>query len=202
MTGKTRFTQFLIIKNSFHEHGFQNWIFVPGMLFQARDKWWGNRGKREKSHEGLDLCLYQNQQNRILRIHEKTQIPVMYKGTVVKILDDFLGRSVIIKHGFTHSGNRTFCTIYGHIEPDKSLFPGAKLKQGDIIGTVANSGKSKAGIFPHLHISLGWKSESVFYNQLNWNTIGDTDTMILLDPLYFIDSRYQILSKSDSAHSR
>jgi murein DD-endopeptidase MepM/ murein hydrolase activator NlpD len=185
--GKTRFTEVIIRENALDERGFEEWIFFPGMLFNALDKWWADQGKRKKPHEGLDLCLYRDRRNRVHRLDEKTKIPAMYDGVVVRIVNDFLGKSVIIEHALSDSDNGKFCTIYGHTNPHAGLRVGRIVKQGDIIATLADSGKSKANILPHLHISLGWKSGFISYDEFDWETMGVTDTLTLLDPLYFID---------------
>ena len=187
---KTRFTEFLVRENSLDECGFEEWSFYPGMLFNAPDKWWGDQGKRDKPHEGLDLFLYRDQRDRILHLDKKTKIPVMYDGVVVGIVNDFLGKSVIIEHCFPDSDNRRFCTIYGHTNPHGGINIGRIVKQGDIIATLAAPGKSKAGISTHLHITVGWIFKFILYDRLDWETIGAPDTMTLLDPLNVIDRRY------------
>ncbi|RLB77393.1 MAG: hypothetical protein DRH24_16320 [Deltaproteobacteria bacterium] len=53
----TGFTEFLIRKNALNPGGFNGWVFCTGMLFNSTDKWWGDQGKRDKPHEGFDLCL-------------------------------------------------------------------------------------------------------------------------------------------------
>src|SRR3989339_1498275 len=93
-----RFTESLVRENALDECGFKGWVFYPGMLFNAKDKWWGDQGKRDKPHEGLDLCLYRDQQDRVFRLDEKTKIPALYDGLVVRIFDDFIGKSVMMEH--------------------------------------------------------------------------------------------------------
>ena len=44
----SRFTEFFIQANGLGQSGFDEWLLLPGMLFQAPDKWWGNRSKRHK----------------------------------------------------------------------------------------------------------------------------------------------------------
>lgn len=193
---KTRFTEFLIRENALDERDFEEWIFCPGMLFSASNKWWGDQGKRDKPHEGLDLCLYRNRRDRILRLDEKTKIPVMYDGVVVKIINDFLGKSVIIEHSLPGSNNSRFCTIYGHTDPHGSVHVGRIVKEGDIIATLADSSKSKTNIFPHLHISLGWTSKIISYDKLDWETIGATNTLTLIEPLSVIDWHYLVLESA------
>jgi len=109
---------------------------------------------------------------------------------VVSILNDFLGKSVIMEHGFADSDNRKFCTIYGHTSPYDGIHVGRVVKHGDVIATLADAGKSKAGISTHLHISVGWIFKPISYDRFDWETIGAVDAMTLLDPLNVIDRRY------------
>ena len=173
---KSEFSKFFRRKNTL---GFKEWVFLPGMLFEETDKWWGNKGKRDKPHEGIDLCSYKNGQNKILYLNEKTSIPVMYDGIIAKIMDDFLGETVIVEHTFK---NDKLCSFYGHIQPDKSLDIGKFVKEGDIIGSLT-VGKKVKDIFPHLHISMGRVLRSISYEQLNWETMNVLENLMLLDPL-------------------
>jgi hypothetical protein len=191
----TRFTEFLIQKNALDHGGFKGWVFCTGMLFHSTDKWWGDRKKRDKPHEGLDLCLYQDQKDTILRLEETAEVPAIYDGIVVGMIDDFLGKSVIMEHLFPGGDNTRLCTIYGHTIPKDHLHVGDIVKQGDVIATVADSIPSKINIFPHLHISLGWTSKTISYDRLDWENIGDPNTMTLLDPLSIIDWHYVILPR-------
>jgi len=59
-------------------------------------------------------------------------------GVVVSIINDFLGNSVIVEHAFPDRDTGRVCTIYGHTNPIKDLHIGRGLKQGDIIGTLAD----------------------------------------------------------------
>lgn len=192
---KTRFTEFFILKNALDKGGFKAWVFWPGMLFNATDKWWGDQGKRDKPHEGLDLCLYKNREDAILCLGEKARVPVIYDGIVVKIVDDFLGKSVIIEHSFSDDDKNSLCTIYGHTIPEDNLHVGKIVKEGDVIATLADSSRSKINILPHLHISLGWTSKSIAYDSLDWENIGAPNTLTLLDPLQVIDWHYLILAR-------
>jgi len=184
---KTQFNEFIIRENGLDKLGFKEWIFYPGMLFNAPDKWWGDRGKRNRPHEGLDLCLYRDRWDRILPLDEKTKIPVMYDGTVVRIVNDLLGKSIIMEHNLHDNDNRRFCTIYGHTNPSVDIHVGRIVKEGDIIATIADPNKLKINILQHLHISLGWVSEVASYDKLDWETIGASNTLTLLDPLHIID---------------
>jgi murein DD-endopeptidase MepM/ murein hydrolase activator NlpD len=191
----TRFTELLIQKNALDNGGFKGWIFCPGMLFNSTDKWWGDHGKRDKPHEGLDLCFYKDREDTILRLGEKAKVPAIYDGIVVGIIDDVLGKSVIVEHLFSDLDNSRLCTIYGHTIPEDHLHVGKIVKKGDVIATLADSSRSKTKILPHLHISLGWTSKVISYDRLDWENIGASNTLTLLDPLKIIDWDYLILAR-------
>jgi hypothetical protein len=191
----TRFTEYLIRKNALDEGRFNEWVFCPGMLFHSTAKWWGDQEKRDKPHEGLDLCLYKDREDTILRLGEKLRVPVIYDGVVVGIVDDFLGKSLIIEHLFSDCDNNKLCTIYGHTIPEDNLYVGKIVKKGDVIATLADSSRSKTNIFPHLHISLGWTSKVISYEKLDWGNIGTPNSLTLLDPLQVIDWNYLILAR-------
>jgi len=195
---KTRFTQWLIRENGLDEPGLKEWVFCPGMVFRAECKWWGDKGPRNTPHEGLDMFLYRDRQGRLAHLDEKTMIPVMFDGVVVSIIDDFLGSSVIVEHAFPDSDTERVCTIYGHVNPLKNLHIGWGLKQGDIMGTLADPGQTGFNLMPHLHISVGWASKPISYDRLNWDTIGSSGALTLLDPLDIINWQYQVLDETDS----
>jgi len=195
---RTRFTQWLIRENGLDESALKEWIFCPCMLFHAMCKWWGNKGPRDTPHEGLDILLYKDRQDRIVRLDERTRIPVMFDGVVVSIINDFLGRSVIVEHAFPNRDTGKVCTIYGHTNPLKGLQIGRELKQGNIMGTLADPAQSGFNVMPHLHISVGRASKPISYARLNWDTIGDSGALTLLDPLDIINWQYQILDETDS----
>jgi hypothetical protein len=190
---RTQFTQTIVRANALDKSGFKEWFFQPGMLFNSVDKWWGDHGRRDKPHEGLDICLYKDRQDRILYLDGKTKIPSMVDGVIVKIFNDFLGKSLIVKHDLHNNDRGRFCTIYGHTNPLDGLHVGSIVKEGDIIATLADSIESKHDILPHLHLSLGWISKYISYDQLDWETIGSRNTLTLLDPLYVIGAHYPAL---------
>lgn len=192
---RTRFTEFLIHQNALEDDGFKEWVFCPGMLFNSTDKWWGDQGKRNKPHEGLDLCLYKDREDTILHLGERVMIPVIYDGRVVGIIEDFLGKSIIIEHSFPNGDHIRLCTIYGHTIPADNLLVGEIVKAGDVIASLADSSRSKTNILPHLHITLGEISRSISFDRLNWENIGAPNTLTLLDPLQIIDCQYIVLAR-------
>jgi hypothetical protein len=189
---KTRFTQFLIRENALDKDGFRGWVFYPGMLFQATEKWWGDRTKRKTPHEGLDFCLYRNVQNQLASLDVGTKIPAMYGGTVTKIIDDFLGKSVIVEHR-RPAWDGAFLTIYGHTAPVEGLCLGRPIGEGEVVATIAMPKDPRTGVVPHLHLSLALASETVLYEDLDWERISNLATLTMFDPLNFTDSDYIVL---------
>jgi len=173
-------------KNGLSESGFRKWVFEPPMLFQSTDMWWGDRGKRYRPHEGLDFCKFQNGRNRVVHLDGKTMIPAMYDGVVIGIVHDFLGRSIVLEHGFQNRPRDRFCSVYAHIRPQYNTYIGAEIQKGTVIATVEDSFQSKTDISPHLHISLGWISCSIPNKRLVWPDLGSAEVMTLLNPLDFI----------------
>ena len=85
-------------------------------------------------------------------------------GTVEKVIRNFggYGKQVIINHGFGYQ------TRYAHMQ-DFNVKKGDRVKRGDMIGTVGNSGLSTA---PHLHYEILKDNKKVnpvnyFYMDLN-----------------------------------
>jgi murein DD-endopeptidase MepM/ murein hydrolase activator NlpD len=187
---KSHFTGSLIRNNIADARDFREWVFCPGMLFNAMDKWWGGRGRRRRPHEGLDLCLYRNQQGRVLRLAEGTLVPAMYDGEVVKIIDDFLGSSVIIDHALPDAA--PFCTVYGHTVLQPGVEEGSRVREGDMIAAIAGTGRSGTGLLPHLHITIGLIPDKTSYDRMDWETIGSQDILTLLDPLDVIGGDYAV----------
>lgn len=185
---RSRFTEMLFTDRDGNCRGFKEWIFCPGMLFNAMDKWWGAKGRRSRPHEGLDLCMYRNMQGGIVRLDETILIPAIFDGKVVKIIDDFLGKSVIIEH--TSPDHRAFCSVFGHTRPVSGIKEGRKLKEGDIVATIAHKGRAGTGVLPHLHVTIGLTSEKTSYDLMEWENIADPDMLTLIDPLQVIGGNY------------
>jgi len=199
-----------VIRNSGGEDGFRGmcgldlpgvkeWLLCPGMLFRSAGKWWGNRGLRRQPHEGLDLLLYRDQEDRILHLDKTTGIPAVSDGVVVGMISDFLGKSIIVEHPVPDSDNARNYTIYAHTSPQDSICAGTAVSRGDTIATLAGEGRSPFPVAAHLHISTAWAPQPVSCDRFNWDTIGVSEMLILLDPLDVVACRYQILEDGDVA---
>lgn len=188
------FHERLVSINNLGNKDFQEWIFHPDMLFGSYNKWWGDLGKRNISHEGLDLCYYRTKKGDIQHLNEKTKVQVMFDGLVVTTCNDFLGESVFVRHDFTNSNKSRLYTIYGHIKPDSAIYQGQRLAEGDIIGILSNK-RNDTGVVPyHLHISIAWISDMLKQNNLEWQILRNENMVRLLDPLKIIKCPYSTSS--------
>jgi murein DD-endopeptidase MepM/ murein hydrolase activator NlpD len=196
---KSRFTKMLIKKNVLDQRGFEGWVFCQGMLFNSPHKWWGDHGRRDFPHEGIDLCMYLDHSRRIRRLDEETRIPVMHDGVVKVIFKDYLGKTVVFEHENPASDTGVFISLYAHTNPRSNIAVGVPVKEGDIIATFGDTRNSKSQIIPHLHFSLGQPTDSFSYEGFVWNTIRRPEMITLLDPLAIIDGPYQALASEDAA---
>ncbi|MEJ2740762.1 MAG: peptidoglycan DD-metalloendopeptidase family protein [Dehalococcoidia bacterium] len=188
------FSERLIIFNGLDWKGFEEWIFYSSMLFGSIDKWWGDREKRDRQHEGLDICLYRTGDGDIQYLDAETKIPAMFGGRVVKVTKDFLGESVFISHNVYNLNGSRLHTIYGHIRPYDRIRPGEGISAGGVIGVLAGSGESNRAVPHHLHISVAWIPDTVQSQELDWGLIDEQAGIVLLDPLQVIKSPYTIMS--------
>ena len=175
------FTRMFVRLNRFDKLGFARWIFMPGMEFATRDKWW-ERSERATPHEGLDMCCFETTDGQVMDLTENTLIPAMYNGTVIKIFNDILGFSILVVHNFQDSGKNLY-SIYAHTHPVKTLKAGILINSGDPIATLCPT--EKKNIPPHLHLSVIWAHETASAN-LNWQTINHNDHIVLCNPHDFL----------------
>jgi murein DD-endopeptidase MepM/ murein hydrolase activator NlpD len=192
----SRFTQYMVRENGLDRRGFQAWVFLRAMLFGAEDKWWGDRGRRAFPHEGLDFCLFSDASRSLFRLEEGTRIPAMYDGTVVAIIDDFLGASIVLEHRLPRHRD-PFLTIYGHMAVRETLHVESAVREAEIIGTLAEPGTSPVRIHPHLHVSLARPSESASYNNLTWRDLNNPGLFTMIDPLAVMAGPYQVIERDE-----
>jgi hypothetical protein len=186
------FHEHLVSCNNLGNKGFHEWVFHPAMLFGSVEKWWSGLGKRNISHEGLDLCYYRTEREDIQSLNSKTKVPVIFNGQVIKVCDDFLGKSIFVRHNFNNANKCRLYTIYGHIKPGTHVQEGERLTEGDIIGTLFNKRNNNRIVPYHLHISTAWISDLLNLENLGWQILQDANMVKLLDPLKIIRCPYQI----------
>jgi len=179
--------------------GVEQWLFCPGMLFQSTEKWWGDRGSRPRPHEGVDLLLYLDRGDRVRRLDETAQIRAFLDGTVVGMIPDFLGESVIVEHPPPDENGDRVHLIYAHTRPSKEIAAGTRVSRGDAIATLALPGRSSFPMAPHLHVSVAQSAQPVGLDHFNWHTLGDSKVLTLLDPLGLAGIPHRIVGGDDPA---
>jgi murein DD-endopeptidase MepM/ murein hydrolase activator NlpD len=184
---KSPFLHYLTADNRPHLDNFQRWLFLPGMLFQSLEKWWGDQGRRLTPHEGLDLCTFEEVNGKKQTLDRHTKIPAAFAGEIVKIAPDFLGQSIFLGHGIFDDCGRQLYSAYGHTLPRDSLQMGAKVAAGETIGTITDFSDKKLSILPHLHISIAWIPKAIAPQELNWANLGSNADITLIDPLAVLE---------------
>jgi len=175
--------EFMLERNRPRMDGFQGWIFHPGMLFQAQEKWWGDQGRRAVPHEGLDLYSFETDGGRVKTVDHQTQIPAAFAGQVVKIDRDFLGKSIYIIHAISAGDGRQLLSAVGHTVPREGLKAGQPVAAGEIIATVAGFPGQISNLPPHLHLTFAWVPMDFRLDQLTWENLGRDPGITLSDPL-------------------
>lgn len=177
--------------NRLYEKGLEEWVFHPGMLFNSEEKWWRADEVRERPHEGLDLYLYRNRDGQVRRLGKHIKVPVIFKGEIIRITDDFIGKTIYVRHDMHDEQGRYLCTIYGHTLPSDDSEPGKAIEKHGIIASVVEHPRRNSPP-PHLHISIAWVPKSIPYHLLGWETLHRSDAVIFLDPMKFIRNRYAV----------
>ena len=147
----------------------ETWCFFEGMLFRSCAKWWGDFAYRISSHEGLDIGMYRDINNRIIWLHDQVKVPAMAQGVILNICRDFLGKSVIVHHRDCPENDSRFILVYSHIKPVPGIAPEKKVNRCDILGTIADTSSRKSKIPCHLHISIMEISNTIDNCRLNWD---------------------------------
>ncbi|MBN2339646.1 MAG: M23 family metallopeptidase [Acidobacteria bacterium] len=134
------------------EAGVRSWHFRRGMLFGDRVEWWGEGSRRRTAHEGIDF-VEGDTGSGLRPIPEGLPVRSPAEGEAVAFLDDFLGKTVLVRHAETVREDRdVFHTLLSHLQAGEGR-PG-RVGEGDVIGRV---GRSKGtGAPAHLHLAGAW----------------------------------------------
>lgn len=189
----TGFTARLIAANGLDPGDFKRWAFCAGMLFGAPDKWWGDFGRRDFPHEGLDFCLFRDAAGRLRRLDARTLIPAVYGGRVRALFDDYLGQAVVVEHDHPAAPPAKTIAVYAHTTPREDIRPGVAVRAGEIIASIADTADAKADIRPHLHLSFGRPSPDIVYAPFVWNQMRDPARVTLEDPQDLVDGPHEVL---------
>ncbi len=169
------------------------WCLVPGMLFGADRQWWGKGGRRPRPHEGIDLVLYRNGRGETVRLKKSLKIPVAAPGRIAAVVDDFLGRSIFVRHESIEEEEGELFTLYGHLAPLVGIVAGRELATGEGMATLAEGENPVPGLFPHLHFSIARLPRGIPAEELNWDGLTRREEVVFLDPLAVLDD-YSIVT--------
>jgi murein DD-endopeptidase MepM/ murein hydrolase activator NlpD len=184
---KSTFLRYLLVNNRPYLDNFKQWFFHPGMLFNSWEKWWGDQGRRSAPHEGLDLCSFEDLNGRVRNLDRHTMIPAAFAGKIVKIDQDFLGKSIYISHEIFDNRGRQLYSAYGHTAPQDALNIGSQVAEGEIIGAISQGSGKKTTIVPHLHITFAWIPMKIATHDLNWDNLGKNIDITLIDPISVLE---------------
>jgi hypothetical protein len=150
------------------ESGFESWNFLPGMFFGDPTEWWGEENRRRTLHEGIDFAAGFQRDLTSHSIPEGTPVRALADGEIVAILDDFLNKTVVVRHPKILNGTGDlFFTFYSHIYPaGNTLGPVA---EGQALGHIAKS--RNIGAPAHLHLTGAWIPESILPNEITMDLI-------------------------------
>jgi len=132
---------------------------------------------RRMAHNGIDIA------GRI-----GTDIHATGNGTVItaKMSRYGYGREVKVDHGFG------FITIYGHLE-DINVRVGQKVKRGEVVGTLGNTGRSTG---PHLHYEVRKNGHTVNPMYFFYENLTSDEYTVLASRAIFPGSPYQPVAMS------
>ncbi len=173
---KSHFTEHFVRLNTL---SFGKWVFEPGMLFLSNNKWWGDRGFRTHRHNGLDLQRYAADDGTVRALNEGTKVPIIFDGTVVRSIKDFLGYTFFAAHEIYDRGSQLF-TIYGHLQPAEYFCEGKFIREGTVFATMAGT---RSSVVPaHIHLSVAFIPKTIRRESLTWKTIDEDESIRFVDP--------------------
>ena len=111
-------------------------------------------------------------------------------GKIIKVDDDYIGKSVYVSHKIYGSHKRQLYTVYSHTRPYSSVVAGSRVSVGDIIATIEDAGKKKAKMLSHIHLSMAWIPRPFACENLNWQAMNDPRMVTLCNPLEVISCKY------------
>ncbi len=150
------------------ESGFDHWIFYPGMLFGDCMEWWGDGRLRRTIHEGIDFAKGFRCGKGVGAIAAEIPVHSITDGEVAAILDDFIGKSVVVRHsGITRENGDIFHTLLSHIQPEVSKLQ--SVAKGQVVGRVGRSTGTTAPI--HLHLTGAWVPKGLAVDEVGLNLI-------------------------------
>lgn len=173
--------------------GFKQWFFYAGMMFGGEEKWWGRGGQRPEPHEGLDICYYTNELGKRCRLEYPTRIPAVDDGTVYAISeDDYLGKSIFVRHDYRDSNSLFLHSVYAHAIPSPGLCADQPVTRGEVIASMADIRDRGLAIPGHIHLSMVFLPEDYPTDRLKWQILGLSYEVRLVDPLGYLHCDYTV----------
>ncbi len=117
----------------------------------------------------------------------------MHDGRVRALFTDYLGQGVVIEHDRSSANPDMAISIYAHVKPLDGVLPGVNVKEGDIIARIADTGRSRTNILPHLHFSIGRSSADMGYEPFVWNHMRYPGLVTLNNPQDHLDWPVELL---------
>ncbi len=175
----------LIALNRLDRLGVKRWLFYPGMLFGSRQTWWGAGRSRPFTHEGVDLCFFEAADGRRYRLDPAVCVPASENGTVVAMVDDFIGKTIVCTHTGDWGAGAPVYILYAHVVPADGLTPGAALRKGEPLAHIAPADPGKTPLPPHLHLSVIRRDAlpHPFPPSFGWPYINRLDRSAFFEPL-------------------
>ena len=159
------------------------WLFHCGMLFSSKDKWWGDFKYRQSEHEGIDITFYRSQSNEIHCFDYSIKVPAMDDGIILNICDDFLAKTLVIKHKKITSLNSQILFAYAHIIPKKGLKSGQRIRKNEVLAKICKNSKNPQ-LPPHLHFSCFEIPKNIRPEHLNWDLFSKSPDINLINPVF------------------
>ena len=177
------FIHALITANRLDRPGIEKWLFFPGMLFGSRRSWWGIGKPRPFSHEGVDVCLFETVGQKRFRLDASTRVPAPRPGTIVSIIDDFIGKTIVWEPDCCLQEGFPVYVLYAHVKPVNDLGAGDRVSAGETLARIARADPDRTPLPPHLHLSVVMKKAIPFPDRLDWPYLNRLDRSAFLDPL-------------------
>lgn len=159
------------------ESGFESFILRTGMFFGDGIEWWGDRNRRRTQHEGLDFAEGRQANGDIRSIPEGTPVRAISDGEAATVLDDFLGKTVVVRHpAVPHRDGKIFHTLYSHIQPETGI--ARPVGKGCLLGRVVK--QTTAGAPAHLHLTAAWIPGSIRPGEMTLEQITSSNASVVL----------------------
>lgn len=160
--------------------GWTSWAFLPGMLFRDSRMWWKEES-RTSPHEGIDLLYLLDEGGSRISLPGDGLVPPLMGGEVAAIFDDFLGKTVAVRHRIENEQGWSLLSIYAHVLP--MVRCADKIAAGTPLATLGEGKARGSGPPGHLHLSLAWAAPELRSAELAWPTMWHTQGLRLIDPL-------------------